>query len=374
MASTITQRRAGILCAASAFALVAACGQQNQTAVSEPAPDNNAAASPVAEPSAAVSNAAPTEADAQEFIDRVEKFYREFGEYSARVAWANQTYINFDTNWLITKVTAEGTEMGVKFANEAKRFNDIELPDDMRRKLEQIKLGLNIPAPERPGAAQTLSEINTRMGSTYATGKIDLDGEQTPRVQLEAMMGEIRDPEKLQEIWVKWREIPVAETDAGTTMKEDYAAMASLANEGARELGFKDVGDMWRARYDLPSDEFAAETDRLWGQVKPLYDQLHCHVRAELNEEYGDEVVPLDQPIRADILGNMWAQSWGNIYDLVAPEEADPGYDLTELLTSNGYDAVKMVKNGRGLLLFTRFRPAAGNLLGTFANREARRS
>lgn len=357
MASTITQRRAGILCAASAFALVAACGQQNQTAVSEPAPDNNAAASPVAEPSAAVSNAAPTEADAQEFIDRVEKFYREFGEYSARVAWANQTYINFDTNWLITKVTAEGTEMGVKFANEAKRFNDIELPDDMRRKLEQIKLGLNIPAPERPGAAQTLSEINTRMGSTYATGKIDLDGEQTPRVQLEAMMGEIRDPEKLQEIWVKWREIPVAETDAGTTMKEDYAAMASLANEGARELGFKDVGDMWRARYDLPSDEFAAETDRLWGQVKPLYDQLHCHVRAELNEEYGDEVVPLDQPIRADILGNMWAQSWGNIYDLVAPEEADPGYDLTELLTSNGYDAVKMVKTGEDFFSSLGFDP-----------------
>lgn len=346
MASMNIQRPASILCAVSAFALVAACGQQNQTANTASAPENNAASDTTATTDANAAKTAPTEADVAEFIERVETFYRDFGEYSARIAWANQTYINFDTDWLITKVSAEGTEMGVKFANEAKRFNDMDLPADMRRKLELIKLGLNIPAPEREGAAQELSEINTRMGSTYATGKIEIDGVETPRVDLEEMMGEIRDPAKLQEIWVKWREIPVAETDAGTTMKQDYAAMAALANEGAQELGFEDVGDMWRARYDLPSEEFATETDRLWGQVKPLYDQLHCHVRAELNEEYGNEVVPLDQPIRADILGNMWAQSWGNIFDLVAPQDADPGYDVTELLTSNGYDAVKMVKTG----------------------------
>ena len=375
MVSPDFQRRAGALCAVSAFALLATCGQQGDDAGARQTPDAATAEAPgvgpdAVEPEAAApeadetaptetppTEAVPTETEAAAFIERVETFYREFGEYAARIAWANQTYINYDTNWLNTKVSAEGTEMGVKFANEAKRFNGVALPDDMRRKLELIKLGLNIPAPERPGAAQALSEINTRMGATYAVGKIDLDGAQTPRVALEAMMGEIRDPEKLQEIWVKWREIPVAETDAGTTMKEDYAAMAALANEGARELGFKDVGDMWRARYDLPSEEFAAETDRLWGQVKPLYDQLHCHVRAELNEEYGDEIVPLDQPIRADILGNMWAQSWGAIYDLVAPEDADPGYDVTELLKANGYDAVKMVKTGEEFFSSLGFAP-----------------
>lgn len=358
MSSTDTKRRIGALCAVSAFALVAACGQQNQTTATTATPENAASSNAAAQPDGSTgAEAAPTEADAAAFIERVETFYRDFGEYSARIAWANQTYINFDTDWLITKVSAEGTEMGVKFANEAKRYNDMELPEDVRRKLELIKLGLNIPAPERPGAAQELSEINTRMGSTYSTGKIEIDGKETPRVDLEAMMGEVRDPAKLQEMWVKWREVPVAQGDAGTTMKDDYAAMVAIANEGARELGFKDVGDMWRARYDLPSDEFAAETDRLWGQVKPLYDQLHCHVRAELNEEYGNEVVPLDQPIRADILGNMWAQSWGNIYDLVAPQDADPGYDVTELLTANNYDAVKMVKTGEEFFSSLGFAP-----------------
>ena len=299
----------------------------------------------------------PTVAEAAAFIEEVETYYREYGEYAARIFWAQATNITYDTDWLATKVDAETTKAGVRFANEAKRFNDLELPSVMRRKIEAIKLGLNLPAPERDGAAQELAALNTRMGSTYATGKIDLDGEQVARNDLEAMMGTVRDPERLQEIWVKWREVPVAENADGTTMKEDYASMVALSNEGARELGFDDVGSMWRARYDLPPAEFAEETDRLWGQVKPLYDQLQCHVRAELNEQYGDEIVPLDQPIRADLLGNMWAQSWGNIYDLVAPEGADPGYDLTELLVANDYDAMKMVETGEAFFSSLGFDP-----------------
>ncbi len=344
------RRPGGVIAAVSVLALVAACEPQTSStdASTSTQSDSAEAAAPAGE---------ATVAQAQSFIEEVETFYREFGEYSARIAWLNNTYINYDSDWLSTKVGAEGTEMGVKFANMAKRYNDLELPADMRRKIELIKLGLNLPAPERPGAAQALSEINTRMGSTYATGKIELDGEMVARNDLEEMMGTIRDPERLKEIWIKWREIPVTETDNGTTMKEDYAAMVEISNEGARELGFADVGTMWRARYDLPPAEFADETDRLWGQVKPLYDELQCHVRAKLNEQYGDEVVPLDQPIRADLLGNMWAQSWGNVYDLVAPGAADPGFDLTELLVSNNYDAKKLVEAGEGFFSSLGFAP-----------------
>ena len=348
-------RRAGALAVVSALALTAACNQQQQTEAPSVEVDPPARPAPAAAPVNAAD--AATQADAAAFIEEVETFYREFGEYAARIAWVNQTYINFDSDWLNARVSAEGTEMGVRFANEAKRFNALDLPADMRRKIDLIKLGLNIPAPERPGAAQELSEINTRMGSTYATGKIDLDGAAVPRVDLEEMMGTIRDPERLQEIWVKWREVPVAENQAGGSMKDDYAAMVAIANEGARELGFDDVGTMWRARYDLPPAAFAAETDRLWGQVKPLYDELHCHVRAKLNERYGEEVAPLDQPIRADILGNMWAQSWGNIYDLAAPEDADPDYDVTALLIENGYDAEEMVRAGEAFFSSLGFDP-----------------
>jgi peptidyl-dipeptidase A len=299
----------------------------------------------------------PTVDDAHDFVERVETFERDFGEYSARIAWVNATYINHDTDWLQTHASAEGNEKRVAFATEAKRFNDVDLPEELRRKIELIKLGLNLPAPDRPGAATELAELETRMSSTYATGKIALDGEEVPRVDLEEMMGTVRDPEKLREMWAKWREVPIADNDAGTTMKQDYAAMVELGNEGARELGFEDVGTMWRARYDLAPEDFAAETDRLWGQVKPLYAELHCHVRAELNRRYGDEVVPLDEPIRADLLGNMWAQEWANIYPLVSPLEADPGYDLTALLRQDGYDPVRMVATGEAFFSSLGFEP-----------------
>ncbi|MFQ5564458.1 MAG: M2 family metallopeptidase [Parvularculaceae bacterium] len=350
MTITPPRRPLAALAAVSALALAAACSQQTQ-------PGESADADAAGPAPAETVTAEPTVSEAEAFVEKVEKFYREFGEYSARVQWAQATNITFDTNWLATKVDAEGTEKGVEFANRAKRFNDVELPTELRRKIEMIKLGLNLPAPERPGAAKELAEVNTRMSSTYAVGKIELDGELTPRNDLEEMMGTVRDPARLEEIWTKWREIPVARREDGGDMKADYAKMVAIANEGARELGFADVGTMWRARYDLPPEEFAAETDRLWGQVKPLYDELHCHVRAKLNETYGDDIVPLDQPIRADLLGNMWAQSWGNIYDLVAPEDADPGYDLTELLKSNGYDPLKMVKTGEAFFSSLGFEP-----------------
>jgi len=340
-----------VLATASLLALIAACAQETTGTVSAQAATPTPTTTPTETPDT------PTIDEAKSFIEMVENETRDFGEFSARIAWVQATYINHDTDWLLTKTDTQGTEMGVRFANQAKRFNGLEMPTELRRKLEAIKLGLNLPAPETVGSAAKLAEINTRMGSTYATGKIELDGKQTPRTDLEAMMGEIRDPAKLQEIWTKWREVPIADNGNNGTMKDDYAAMVKIANEGARELGFDDIGSMWRARYDLPPAEFAAETDRLWGQIKPLYDELHCHVRAELNEEYGDNVVPLDQPIRADLLGNMWAQSWGNIYDLVAPEGADPGYDVTSLLQSAGYDATKMVRTGESFFSSLGFEP-----------------
>ena len=338
-----------IFLGASAIALLAACGDQSSSGgPAQPAEG---------ETRVVVDEAPPTREDAEAFIERVEKWTRDFGEYYSRVSWVQATYINYDTNWLVTKADTEFTEQGVKFANEAKRFNNLDLPAELTRKLEAIKLGVNLPAPERPGAAAELAEINTRMGAAYETGKIELDGEEVPRSTLETMMGDIRDPAKLQEIWTKWREVPVADDADGNSIKSDYAKMVALANEGAAELGYADAGAMWRSRYDMDPDEFAAEMDRLWVQVKPLYDELHCHVRAKLNDQYGDEVVPLDQPIRADLLGNMWAQTWGNINDLVEPEGAAPAYDLTERLVANDYTPIKIFETGEDFFSSLGFAP-----------------
>ena len=112
-------------------------------------------------------------------------------------------------------------------------------------------------------------------------------------------------------------------------MRSDYTRMVEIANQGAKELGYADTGAMWRSQYDMTPEEFSAMYDRLWAEMKPLYDQLHCYTRTKLNQKYGDAVQPATGPIRADLLGNMWAQEWGNIYDVVAPKGAgDIGYDL----------------------------------------------
>jgi peptidyl-dipeptidase A len=154
---------------------------------------------------------------------------------------------------------------------------------------------------------------------------------------MSAEMATSRDPELLQEYWQGWREI-------SKPMKGVYAEQVVIANEGAKELGFANTSELWRAKYDMPAAEFPKELDRLWGQVKPFYEALQCHVRAELSEYYGEETVPLDQPIPAHLLGNMWAQSWGNIYDIVKPEQEMNVPDVTKAMADQGYDEIRMVK------------------------------
>lgn len=361
----LSMRRAvGVLASVSSFALIAACA----------GPDSGAPGADSA-----------TAADAAAFVERVENTYAEASEESARIAWINNTYITYDSDWLAAKNGAEITKLAVDFANEAKKFNGLELPADVARKIEFIKQGVTIPAPSTKGAAEELSDIATRLGSRYSTGRIDLTGEfaadrlaaalkpvrdprgDNPEADLsgdkirqdetELLMRQLRDPEMLAAVWTAWHDTTMSAKD-GKTMKDDYARMVEIANEGARELGYPDVGALWRSGYDMTPDEFAAETDRLWGQVKPLYDELHCYVRAELNRKYGDEIVPLDQPIRADLLGNMWAQEWGSIGDFVTVGgSGGPTIDLDARLVAKGYDPIKMVKTGESFFSSLGFAP-----------------
>jgi peptidyl-dipeptidase A len=156
-------------------------------------------------------------------------------------------------------------------------------------------------------------------------------------------MGTLRNPEQLKEIWTSWH------TNVGRPMRQDYTRMIEIANQGAKELGFADTGALWRSNYDMSPEEFSALYDRLWSEVKPLYDQLHCYTRTKLNQKYGSAVQPDTGPIRADLLGNMWAQEWGNIYDIVAPKGAgDIGYDVTKLLEAKKKTPLDMFKTGEG--------------------------
>ena len=328
-----------VLALALAVAL-AGCGAKEEQAA-DAAPDRAAAAT-----------AAPAATDADAFIAAAERQLGDFYVYAAKVAWVNATYLNEDTDWLNARALAERTALSVRLASEAARFDAVAgLSFDTRRKLDILKQMTVLPAPSVPGAAEELGTLATRLKSAYGKGRGTLGGEPRPGVELEALMGTERDPERLKEMWSSWHAV-------GRPMRQDYARLVEIANAGARDLGFSDLGAMWRSNYDMKPGEFALLTDTLWADVKPLYDQLHCYTRRKLNEKYGDAVQPPVGPIRADLLGNMWAQQWDSIYDIAAPAGAgDIGYDLTGLLVKSGYDAAKIVKTGEAFFTSLGFAP-----------------
>jgi len=310
-----------------ALAAALALGVSVSPALAEDA----AAPAPAATPTP---SAPPTAADADAFIAAAEKEAAAFTVDAGRAAWINNTYITDDTDALAAVFGARGTEMAVRFALEAAKYEQVQgLSYDTKRKLDILRSSIVLPAPTTPGAAEELNVIATRLQSSYGKGKGTLDGKPISGSDIEAEMGNLsHTPDQFKEMWTSWHD------NVGAPMKADYARLVQIANQGARELGFADTGAMWRSGYDMPPDDFAALTERLWQEVKPLYDSLHCYVRAKLNEKYGDAVQPATGPIRADLLGNMWAQEWGNIYPLVAPPGAgDLGYDIGDLLKAKGY-------------------------------------
>jgi peptidyl-dipeptidase A len=287
---------------------------------------------------AASAAAAHTVSDADAFVARAEKDLFDFSVEGGRVAWINATYLTDDTDAIAARYGEIGTEKAVGYALEAAKYQALPgLSYDTKRKLDILRGGIVLPAPTTPGAAAELATISTKLQSSYGKGRGTLRGKEINGSDIEAEMGSNRNPDELKEMWVSWHD------NVGAPMGPDYARMVEIANKGATELGYADVGAMWRSGYDMPADEFANLTDKLWFEVKPLYDELHTYVRTQLNKKYGDAVQSKTGPIRADLLGNMWAQEWGNIYDVVAPPGAgDIGYDIGALLVTKGYQQTEV--------------------------------
>ncbi|ANK13757.1 M2 family metallopeptidase [Erythrobacter neustonensis] len=291
---------------------------------------------------------------ARQFVASAEKDLFDYTVEASQVNWVNSTYITEDTDAMAARINAVGTEKSVKYALLSARYAEVPgLDADVVRKLNIMRNGLVLPAPTTPGAATELNEIATRLNSLYGKGKGTLNGKPINGSDIEAEMGNPeRTPAELKEMWESWHD------NVGAPMKDDYAKMVGIANDGAKELGFDNVGAMWRSGYDMSPEEFTAMTERLWTETKPLYVALHTYVRAQLNKKYGDAVQPRTGPIRADLLGNMWAQEWGNIYPLVAPPgSGDVGYDIGELLEKQGKGPVDMVKIGEGFYSSLGFEP-----------------
>ena len=302
----------------------------------------------------------PSVEEAVIFVAEAEQHLAALGQNSERMSWVLNNFITEDTEQLAAKASEQFTAAQVGIAVQAVRFIGLDgLDYDTGRKLNIFRSGIVIPAPRDAAKITEQAEIGAKMSGLYGKGSYcRAQGECLALDDLEEIMAHSRDPDELLEVWEGWRTI-------SPPLKDLYARQVELANEGAAELGFDDLGIMWRSAYDMDPADFPAELDRLWGQVQPLYDALHCHVRARLAEKYGTGLVPVDGPIPAHLLGNMWAQSWDNIYEIVGPEHNAAGYDLSAILQAEKFDPIRMVRTGQAFFSSLGF----AELPDTFWNR-----
>ena len=285
----------------------------------------------------------PFPKEAPAFIERVDKELRTLWTMSSTKAWAHATNINEKTEAALTSATAKVMEYETRAILATADFKDYKGDADVERQLGLLRLTSTLPAPDDDAKRTELAAISSRMDGTYAKGKVCPEGGAEKDCQdlgaLSDVLAKSEDPNAILDAWKGWRTVSVP-------MRKDYERFVELGNEGAKAIGFRDMGELWRSRYDMTPDAFEQEVDRLWGQVEPLYEALHCHVRAKLTEKYGEDVVPKKGGIPAHLTGNMWAQDWAYLYPMVEPFPGEPSLDVTEGLTKQKYDEIKMVKMG----------------------------
>jgi len=290
----------------------------------------------------AVHAAPPAVAEAQSFMDAAEAELLKLDVMDQRANWVHETFITDDTDLLSAaqddRVIARTTEL----VSESRRFDGLKLPADLRRKFLLLKLSLAMPAPRDPKLREELTQTAASLSGSYGKGKYCPGAPQEPCLgidDLEERMGKVRDPREAAALWAGWHKV-------GAPMRDRYARFVELSNQGARELGFADTGVLWRSGYDMTPEQFSAEVERLWKQVEPLYRELHTYVRARLIAKYGAAAQRADGMIPAHLLGNMWAQDWSNVYDLVAPPAAPPVYDIGRILEQRKATAKQVVGFG----------------------------
>ncbi len=302
---------------------------------------------------------APTVAEARKFLERTEEKLLQLSNESGRASWVQSNFITDDTEALAALASERAIKATIDFTKESRRYDKVALPPDLARKMMLLKNGLVLAAPSNPKESAEVTRLASSLEGAYGKGKYCRDvpksavaptGNQCIDLEdIGRILATGRDPKELLDVWRGWHSV-------ARPMKKDFTRFIELANKGAREVGFKDSGAMWRAKYDMPPDAFATELDRVWEQVKPLYTSLHAYVRWKLREKYGD-VVPSSGPIPAHLTGNMWAQQWNNIYDIVAPKTGDKGYDLTKILVDRKTDAKQMARYGEGFFTSLGFAP-----------------
>ena len=290
--------------------------------------------------------------DLDKFLALVEEENKKDGPVIYSASWISSNFITYDSQKVIADYGTRYTLKSLERSRQASAFDDLKTTSENRRMLNILKSSFVMPPPLDEDLAAELSEISTGLEAMYGAGEHCFeDGSCYDLEAFESIIDTSRNPEELLKAWKGWHEI-------GKPMKPMYMRMVEIGNKGSKDLGYDGLSDLWFSKYDMPAEDFLNETDRVWEEVKPLYDALHCHVRAKLNEHYGDEVVPDEGPLPVHLLGNMWGQSWSNIYDLVYTEQSKSNsIDVTKIINDKEINEIEMVEYAEDFFISIGFKP-----------------
>ena len=293
-----------------------------------------------------------TNQDLEEFLANVELENKKDGPVIYSASWISSNFITYDSQKVIADYGTKYTLKSLERSRQAASFDRLNTSKENRRMLNILKSSFVMPPPLDEMLASELSEITTNLEAMYGSGEHCFDnGECYDLEAFESIIDNSRDPKELLRAWEGWHEI-------GKPMKPMYMRMVEIGNQGSVDLGYEGLSDLWFSKYDMPADDFLDDTDRVWNDVKPLYEALHCHVRAKLNEHYGDEVISKTGPLPVHMLGNMWGQSWSNIYDLVYEEKPDSKYiDVTKIIDEKSLSEIEMVEYAEDFFISMGFKP-----------------
>ncbi len=206
-------------------------------------------------------------AEAKTFVDQVDKDLRELSVAASKAEWEKNTNITDATEKAAAAANEKVMEFMGKTIKAATQMPTEGLDPDTARKLHLIKTAASPPpAPGDAAKRKELAELGAKMEGIYGKGKACKDPNKPKTCkdigQLSDIMAESRNYDELLAAWQGWHTISVE-------LRPLYSRFVELANEGAREIGYKDLGELWRSGYDMSPADFEQGTERLWTQGKP---------------------------------------------------------------------------------------------------------
>jgi peptidyl-dipeptidase A len=227
------------------------------------------------------------QAKAEAFLKNVNKILAQKGYESSVASWAFNTNITDYNSAVKVQASLAYSKAYAEIQNNASRFDLSKLREDTAR---QIKFLRNSTALKNQTELKEAENLGSKLSKLYSTAKICND---SLSPELVGIMAKSRDYNKLLNTWRRWRD------ESGRKMRDIYRRFVDLKNKGARENGYTDRGQAWRGRYEV------------------------------------DDQVFEDDYIEAHLLGNMWAQNWVNIFDLLEPYKNKSSLDVTSNLKND---------------------------------------